>query len=88
MSSHHCVFQSTPIRLCVILVVWYITDTFFFFDRKNRRDGATVSSRVLSMTDVVGQELFNNPTPKETLSSSGKSPQKPRRKDIDATSRL
>jgi hypothetical protein len=27
---------------------------------KNRRDGATVSSRVLTMSDVVGRQLFLN----------------------------
>lgn len=28
--------------------------------RKNRRDGATVSFRVLHMADTVGRELFKN----------------------------
>jgi hypothetical protein len=27
---------------------------------KNRRDGATVSSRVLTMSDLVGRQLFLN----------------------------
>lgn len=30
------------------------------FHSKNRRDGATVSSRVLTMSDLVGRKLFQN----------------------------
>ena len=30
------------------------------FCSKNRRDGATVSSRVLTMSDIVGRKLFQN----------------------------
>jgi hypothetical protein len=30
---------------------------------KNRRDGATVSSRVLTMSDLVGRQLFTGTAP-------------------------
>ena len=53
--------------------------------RKNRRDGATVSSRVLAMSDVVGRQLFYNaaaPPPGDVSSK------KMRRKAISTDSKL
>ncbi|OQE32058.1 hypothetical protein PENSTE_c001G10099 [Penicillium steckii] len=52
---------------------------------KNRRDGATVSSRVLIMSDIVGRQLFYNaaaPTP------AGVSSRQMRRKAITTDSKL
>lgn len=52
---------------------------------KNRRDGATVSSRVLTMSDIVGRELFFNaaaPAPADVSS------RQMRRKAIGTESKL
>lgn len=52
---------------------------------KNRRDGATVSSRVLTMSDIVGRQLFYNaaaPAP------AGVSSRQMRRKAIATDSKL
>ncbi|KAJ5587212.1 uncharacterized protein N7459_002977 [Penicillium hispanicum] len=52
---------------------------------KNRRDGATVSSRVLTMSDVVGRQLFHNaaaPAPADVSSKQM------RRKAIGTDSKL
>lgn len=52
---------------------------------KNRRDGATVSSRVLTMSDVVGRQLFFNaaaPAPADVSS------RQMRRKAIGTESKL
>ncbi|WEW57717.1 hypothetical protein PRK78_003184 [Emydomyces testavorans] len=73
--------------------LWDFTDLIAQSRRegKNRRDGATVSSRVLSMSDAVGQELFRNvltpklegPTEELKLSTT-----KVRRKAIETPSKL
>ncbi|KAL1953306.1 hypothetical protein VTO42DRAFT_3013 [Malbranchea cinnamomea] len=56
---------------------------------KNRRDGATVSSRVLSMTDAVGQELFKSTPPQAKPVGDFKvSPRKQRRTDLQPVPRL
>ncbi|PGH19551.1 hypothetical protein AJ80_03887 [Polytolypa hystricis UAMH7299] len=64
---------------------------------KNRRDGATVSSRVLTMTDVVGREVFKNSVSTTTTTGdaaalaagdAGVSSAKKRRTAINSKSRL
>ncbi|RAL14084.1 lysophospholipid acyltransferase family protein [Aspergillus homomorphus CBS 101889] len=55
---------------------------------KNRRDGATVSSRVMRMSDLVGRKLFEDaagPTPAEEVDFSV---QQVRRKAIAPTAKL
>lgn len=52
---------------------------------KNRRDGATVSSRVLTMSDIVGRQLFYNATAPEAADVSSK---QMRRKAIGTDSKL
>lgn len=60
--------------------------------RKNRRDAATVSSRVLAMSDEVGRRLFDNAVaskPKSTVSGEiGVSSRIRRRKDIELNPKL
>lgn len=57
--------------------------------RKNRRDGATVSSRVMRMSDLVGRRLFEDatagPTPADEVDFSV---QQVRRKAIAPTAKL
>ncbi|KAK2780931.1 hypothetical protein FQN53_000883 [Emmonsiellopsis sp. PD_33] len=58
---------------------------------KNRRDGATVSSRVLTMTDTVGQEVFRvaaAPDPTKLAEVPDVSTKLPRRTAIGASSKL
>lgn len=56
---------------------------------KNRRDGATVSSRVLVLADKVGRQLFESAAaPGATAEESMRSPKKRRRKDMLAKARL
>ncbi|KAJ5636303.1 uncharacterized protein N7484_009616 [Penicillium longicatenatum] len=52
---------------------------------KNRRDGATVSSRVLKMSDLVGRQLFQNAAAPAPTDISSK---QMRRKAIGADSKL
>ncbi|KAJ6102440.1 hypothetical protein N7486_004867 [Penicillium sp. IBT 16267x] len=52
---------------------------------KNRRDGATVSSRVLTMSDIVGRKLFQNAAAPAPTDISSK---QMRRKAIGTDSRL
>lgn len=56
-----------------------------FFYSKNRRDGATVSSRVLTMSDVVGRQLFYNAA---TPAPAGVSSKQKRRQAIATDSKL
>ena len=54
---------------------------------KNRRDGATVSTRVLVLADKVGRELFENAAaPGDTTEM--RTPKKRRRKEIQTTAKL
>ncbi|KAL2051664.1 hypothetical protein ABVK25_008078 [Lepraria finkii] len=56
---------------------------------KNRRDGATVSTRVLVLADKVGQQLFENAAaPAEAAPKEGQTPKKRRRKEIQTRARL
>ncbi|RJE18203.1 acyltransferase [Aspergillus sclerotialis] len=56
---------------------------------KNRRDGATVSTRVLTMSDIVGRSLFASATSTEPATGDiDVSTRKMRRKDISTASRL
>ncbi|KAL4889417.1 acyltransferase-domain-containing protein [Aspergillus ambiguus] len=55
---------------------------------KNRRDGATVSSRVLTMSDKVGRTLFESAAIPESTADMDISSQKLRRTDITATPKL
>ncbi|KAI9375803.1 acyltransferase-domain-containing protein [Aspergillus egyptiacus] len=55
---------------------------------KNRRDGATVSSRVLTMSDMVGQNLFESAESRDPTSEVDVSTRAPRRKAITPTSKL
>lgn len=41
---------------------------------KNRRDGATVSTRVVRLTDMLGQKLFDDATRPEAKAKGGVSP--------------
>lgn len=66
-------------RICLILIG----------DRKNRRDAATVSSRVLAISDFVGRKLFDNAVrSSEAADAVDVSTRKMRRKDISTSSRL
>lgn len=56
--------------------------------RKNRRDGATVSSRVLIMTDLVGRKLFEGAASPDLEDSVDVSARQQRRKDITPSSKL
>ncbi|KNG87471.1 acyltransferase [Aspergillus nomiae NRRL 13137] len=55
---------------------------------KNRRDGATVSSRVLIMTDLVGRKLFESAASPDLEDSVDVSARQQRRKDITPSSKL
>ncbi|KAB8228179.1 acyltransferase [Aspergillus alliaceus] len=55
---------------------------------KNRRDGATVSSRVLTMTDLVGRKLFEGAASPDLGDSVDVSSRQQRRKDITTKSKL
>ncbi|KAE8311411.1 Lysophospholipid AcyltransferasesGPAT-like protein [Aspergillus parasiticus SU-1] len=55
---------------------------------KNRRDGATVSSRVLIMTDLVGRKLFEGAASPDLEDSVDVSARQQRRKDITPSSKL
>ncbi|KAE8372024.1 acyltransferase [Aspergillus bertholletiae] len=55
---------------------------------KNRRDGATVSSRVLIMTDLVGRKLFESAASPDLEESVDVSARQQRRKDITPSSKL
>lgn len=55
---------------------------------KNRRDGATVSTRVLALADRMGQELYANAAATSGRSSDGISSKKRRRKEISTKARL
>ncbi|KAB8069262.1 acyltransferase [Aspergillus leporis] len=55
---------------------------------KNRRDGATVSSRVLAMTDLVGRKLFEGAASPDLEDSVDVSSRQLRRKDITPSSKL
>ncbi|KAB8255797.1 acyltransferase [Aspergillus pseudonomiae] len=55
---------------------------------KNRRDGATVSSRVLIMTDLVGRKLFESAASSDLEDSVDVSARQQRRKDITPSSKL
>ena len=57
--------------------------------RKNRRDGATVSTRVLSLAaDKVGRELFTTAAAVNADTTDQTGPRRRRRKDILASARL
>lgn len=58
------------------------------WSRKNRRDGATVSTRVLAMSDVIGQRLFDSAVSSNAAGAVDVSARKMRRKDISTSSRL
>ncbi|KAJ9304980.1 hypothetical protein DTO217A2_5472 [Paecilomyces variotii] len=58
---------------------------------KNRRDGATVSSRVLNMSETVGSRLYQTasvPQPIDATADVGVSSPKVRRKAIETVSKL
>ena len=56
---------------------------------KNRRDGATVSTRVLVLADKVGRQLFENAAAKgDAAMDASRSPKKRRRKDSPTKARL
>lgn len=55
--------------------------------RKNRRDGATVSTRVLALADKVGRELYASAVLLGNAERSS-SPNKRRRKEIRTKARL
>ena len=56
---------------------------------KNRRDGATVSTRVLVLADKVGQKLFESAQgPDDAAVDALRSPKKRRRKDMQTKARL
>lgn len=56
---------------------------------KNRRDGATVSTRVLVLADKVGQQLFENAAaPGDAAADTVTSPKKRRRKEMQTKARL
>ena len=54
---------------------------------KNRRDGATVSTRVLALADKVGRELYASAA-MSLAADDGSSPRKRRRKEIRTRARL
>ncbi|SLM40281.1 acyltransferase [Lasallia pustulata] len=56
---------------------------------KNRRDGATVSTRVLALADRVGKELYASAVERGVLAEGDKrAPRKRRRKEIQTKARL
>ena len=57
---------------------------------KNRRDGATVSTRVLVLADKVGRQLLESAAspPADVTLKEGQSPKKRRRKEIQTGPRL
>ncbi len=56
---------------------------------KNRRDGATVSTRVLVLADKVGRQLFESAAAKSDAAIDAmRSPKKRRRKDLQTKARL
>ena len=56
---------------------------------KNRRDGATVSTRVLVLADKVGRQLFESAAAKgDPAMDAMESPKKRRRNDIQTKARL
>lgn len=56
---------------------------------KNRRDGATVSTRVLVLADKVGHQLFENAAaPADAAPQDVQTPKKRRRKEIQTRARL
>ncbi|KAL2221914.1 putative acyltransferase [Thermoascus aurantiacus ATCC 26904] len=58
---------------------------------KNRRDGATVSSRVLTMSDTVGRELFRSAASSDSAALAAEvdvSSRTKRRKAIETTAKL
>jgi len=56
---------------------------------KNRRDGATVSTRVLILADKIGQQLFDSAAARTDASPSDlATPKKRRRKEIQTKSML
>lgn len=56
---------------------------------KNRRDGATVSTRVLVLADKVGRQLFESAAaPGDAAIDTMRSPKKQRRKETQIKSRL
>lgn len=56
---------------------------------KNRRDGATVSTRVLVLADKVGRQLFESAAaPGNASEDAMRSPKKRRRKDMQTKARL
>lgn len=58
--------------------------------RKNRRDGATVSTRVLAMSDLAGSKLLQSAASSQQAAEGDVdvSTRKMRRKDITTNSRL
>lgn len=56
--------------------------------RKNRRDGVTVSSRVMAMSELVGRKLFESATSPNPIEDSNVSTRQMRRKDITTESKL
>ena len=55
---------------------------------KNRRDGATVSTRVLVLADKVGRQLFDSAAAPVEFALEGQSPKKRRRKEIQPGPKL
>ena len=56
---------------------------------KNRRDGATVSTRVLVLADKVGRQLFESAAaPGDAAVDAMRSPKKRRRQEMQTKSRL
>ena len=55
---------------------------------KNRRDGATVSTRVLVLADKVGRQLFDSAAAPIDIALEGQSPKKRRRKEIQTGPKL
>lgn len=59
--------------------------------RKNRRDGETISSRVLELSEAMGRTLFQAAHPVKPASTDGEvelSSQIQRRRAIDTASKL
>ena len=70
--------------------LWDFIETIALSRRegKNRRDGATVSTRVLALADMIGRELFASAAASES-GSEGVAPKKrKRRKEIGLRARL
>ncbi|KAL1987101.1 hypothetical protein VTN96DRAFT_4975 [Rasamsonia emersonii] len=70
--------------------LWDFTERIAMSRRegKNRRDGATVSSRVLAMTDAVGRELFRNAAASSDAADLNVSSRKQRRTSIETRANL